>query len=385
MSLSSQSPPIVIVGAGAAGLGCALSAASQGMHVVLLEKTAELGGTVKQALIHTLGGLFDDQGNYLNTGLPVELSERLAQACPHTQKRRIGKTWVLDVDPKVYTQVITDWITTTPNISVRYHTSIIDVSIQAGHIEQLSISRNNVSHTLRPHALVDTTGNAYIVRHINTERVADGLALGGFILQLRGIATDALQFPKGIALLREIRKSAQNQQLPSECSSLWLDTGVYPDEAYAKFSIMPEIYDSNHMQFVAKQLLDFLQTLPGFETTYINSYGQLGIRDGGRIKGEYCLTESDIKAGKRFADVACRACWPIEHWHPQQGITLEYLPAGQSYDIPLRSLKVAGYNNLWAAGKCLSAEPRAQASARVAGTCWAMGEAVGKNIVESCK
>ena len=94
------------------------------------------------------------------------------------------------------------------------------------------------------------------------------------------------------------------------------------------------------------------------------------------------MTERDVKEGSRFADVACRACWPIEHWHPQKGISLEYLPDGQDYDIPLRSLRVAGFENLWAAGKCLSAEPRAQASARVVGTCWAMGEAVGKNVIE---
>ena len=37
-----------------------------------------------------------------------------------------------------------------------------------------------------------------------------------------------------------------------------------------------------------------------------------------------------------------------------------------------------GYENLWAAGKCLSADALAHASARVAGTCWAMGEAAGK-------
>ena len=45
-SLSSKPTEIVVVGAGAAGLSCALSAAAEGAYVVLLEKTAELGGTV---------------------------------------------------------------------------------------------------------------------------------------------------------------------------------------------------------------------------------------------------------------------------------------------------------------------------------------------------
>jgi hypothetical protein len=168
--------------------------------------------------------------------------------------------------------------------------------------------------------------------------------------------------------------------LPPECLTLWVDTGVYPDEAYAKFNVTPDNYDTASMRSAAERLLAFLQTMPAFGKAFINAYGRLGIRDGGRIKGEYCLTEADVKSGKQFADRACRACWPIEHWHPGKGLNLEYLPAGSTYDIPLRSLKVAGFTNLWAAGKCLSAEPRAQASARVVGTCWAMGEAVGKYL-----
>ena len=370
----------VIVGGGAAGLGCALSAAAEGANVLLLEKTAELGGTVKQALIHTIGGLFNDNGEFLNEGLPVELAERLGRACPYTQKRRIGRTWVLNVDPAIYAEVVTNWINATPNIEVHYQTSVTELCIDAGRTLEISGNCDGRPYTCCPQALVDTTGDASVVRQIDEGLVADGLAMGGFILQLRGLTRDALQFPKRVALSRQIRKAVDNEELPRECSSVWLDTGVYPEEAYAKVSVSPQAFDTAHMRHVAQLLLAFLRTLPGFAGAFIHRYGEPGTRDGGRIKGEYCLTEQDLKESKRFTDVACRACWPIEHWHPQNGITLEYLPSGSDYDIPLRSLKVSGFTNLWAAGKCLSAEPRAQASARVAGTCWAMGEAVGRHI-----
>ncbi len=383
MRSSDLSSPIVIVGGGAAGLACALSAAGQGASVLLLEKSEALGGTVQQALIHTLGGLFDDQGNLLNTGLAAELIERLMQACPHTKQRRIGKTWVLDVDPVIYTQVISHWVSTMPTIEVIYQATVSDIVSHAGHIEHLSVTDNNGQLRLRPQSLVDSTGNADIVRNIDMRLVDEGMALGGFIVQLRGVAADSLKFPQGVALLREVRKAVDNQQLPVECASVWLDNGVYPDEVYAKFNLTVATYQPKHMQTVTQQLLNFLHTLPGFDKAFIHASGQPGIRDGGRIRGEYCLTEADIKTGQRFADVACRACWPIEHWHPERGISLEYLPTGQNYDIPLRSLKVAGFSNLWAAGKCLSAEPRAQASARVVGTCWTMGEAIGHHITRN--
>jgi hypothetical protein len=89
------------------------------------------------------------------------------------------------------------------------------------------------------------------------------------------------------------------------------------------------------------------------------------------------LTGTDIRQGRRFDDAACRGCWPIEYWHPDQGLSLEYLPSDHCYDIPLRSLRVRGLKNVWAVGKCLSADREAQASARVVGTCWAMGDAAG--------
>jgi hypothetical protein len=62
-------------------------------------------------------------------------------------------------------------------------------------------------------------------------------------------------------------------------------------------------------------------------------------------------------------------------------LTLEYLEDGATYDIPLGALTADGVDNLWVAGKCLSADPRAQASARCVGTCWAMGAAVARAAV----
>ena len=369
--------PVVIAGAGAAGLSCALAAAGHGQPVILLEQAASAGGTVSQALIHTLGGLLDDQGNLLYDGLPTALLARLSKACPYTQKRRIGKTWVVNVDPAIYTKVVSDWLAATTLIQVYYHSRIEQILHNEGRIHQVRFQTPAGSRSVALSALVDTTGHAAIVRQVDESRVQAGRALSGMIVQIRGVEANTLQFPKGVALLRDLRAASAQQQLPAECATVWLDSGVYTDEVYAKFTLQGDHQPSASWQAIGAQLLAYLQTRPGFAQAYLAAIGHTGIRDGGRIKGEYCLSETDIRSGQRFTDAACQACWPIEHWHPEQGLQLEYLPAGHTYEIPLRSLKVAGFSNLWAAGKCLSAEPRAQASARVVGTCWAMGEALG--------
>jgi hypothetical protein len=118
--------------------------------------------------------------------------------------------------------------------------------------------------------------------------------------------------------------------------------------------------------------------MPEFARARVTRTGRLGVRDGGRIRGEYLLTESDVRQGRKFSDAACRCSWPIEYWDPKNGLSLEYLEPGRYYEIPMGSLRVQGWHGLWAAGKCLSADPLAHASARVVGSCWSMGEAVGK-------
>ena len=59
------------------------------------------------------------------------------------------------------------------------------------------------------------------------------------------------------------------------------------------------------------------------------------------------------------------------------GAMYEYLGDGQYYEIPLRCLQARDVENLFVAGRCMSASHEALGSARVIGTCLATGEAVG--------
>jgi len=78
-------------------------------------------------------------------------------------------------------------------------------------------------------------------------------------------------------------------------------------------------------------------------------------------------------------DAVARASWPIELWEEGRlGATYEFLPDGTYYDIPLRCLQARDVDNLFVAGRCMSATHEALGSARVIGTCLATGEAVGR-------
>ena len=391
--VQTASERVVVCGAGAAGMAAAISAARAGKNVCLVEAAPQPGGTVARALIHTLGGLYDSAGELLNAGLAAELAARLFAADPSVRRRRMGRAWVLAVCPEVYRQVTQAWVESEPRISPHYETRVEHVAV-AGHcVREVLVRGPDGEKRLPASAVIDATGTAEIVRLVDPALLQDDAtrAAGGLIFSLRGVQPGTLAFPRGLGIVRMLREAADGGELPAACARAWLDAGIADDEVYVKLFVpladracAAERREAILRDAIAEQaaVTAFLRRLPEFASAKLHRRGELGVRDGGRIRGEYCLTADDVRQSRRFADAACRCCWPIEYWDPQEGVSVEYLPDGSYYEIPLRALKVAGVCNLWAAGKCLSADRRAHASARVAGTCWSMGEAAGRAAAE---
>jgi choline dehydrogenase-like flavoprotein len=379
--------PVVVCGGGAAGLAAALAAARRGAKVWLVEARRELGGTVAGALIHTLAGLYDSEGRILNEGLPGELIERLQGADPLTARRKMGRVWVLSACPNRYRAVVTRWVESEPQIRVLTGTHVTDIVADDQWIDVMAIAGPGGILRVRPRAVIDATGSAEVARLLDRSLVIDddGRAAGGSIVRIRGIAPDALRFPKGIGIVRKLRDAAQAGRLPPLCAHAWIDEGIHPDEAYVKLMVpLNACSSAEHLNAAAGQarqaqteVMSFLKRLPDFARAEVAQTGVLGVRDGGRVRGRYVLTGDDVRRGRSFPDGICRCAWPIEYWDPQQGVAIEYLPPGVSYEIPMRSLQIGRLRNFWMAGKCLSADREAHASARVAGACWAMGAAAG--------
>lgn len=386
----------VVCGAGAAGMAAALSAARCGARVCLLEAGPRIGGTVAGALIHTLGGLYDSRGEFLNGGLPRELAERLIAADASTRPRQMGRTWVLNISPAVYRSVVERWIEAQPRITLVSNARVTGVTRVCDRVHKVRASTPSGPISLPAKAVLDATGTAEVVRLIDPELVLDDerRAAGGLIFRLRGVAPGALAFPRGIGIVRALRSAADEGTLPPDCGKTWIDTGVHADEAYVKLFVPLRngwrnrdcrkaiLHDALEAQAA---VVAFLKRRPEFARAELVETGTLGVRDGGRVRGEYVLTAADVREGRTFRDAACRCAWPIEYWDPQHGVSLEYLPHDGYYEIPLRALKVKGLKNVWTAGKSLSADRHAHASARVAGTCWAMGEAAGRAAAKLCQ
>jgi hypothetical protein len=93
------------------------------------------------------------------------------------------------------------------------------------------------------------------------------------------------------------------------------------------------------------------------------------------------LTQNDIRAGGVFPDVVAYGGWPMDDHNPlgmdYSGEPTIFHPAPSPYGIPYRCLYSRNIENLFCAGRNISATHAALSSARVMGTCSMLGQAVG--------
>ena len=118
--------------------------------------------------------------------------------------------------------------------------------------------------------------------------------------------------------------------------------------------------------------------VPGFRGSHLVDSGtQIGIRQTRSIAGVERLTNDDVVSGRKRPGAVTFSAWPIEvHSAEGGGVSIRYLE-NETYDIPFETLIPLSGRNLVVAGRCLSAEHEALASARVTAQCFGMGYGAG--------
>jgi FAD dependent oxidoreductase len=106
-----------------------------------------------------------------------------------------------------------------------------------------------------------------------------------------------------------------------------------------------------------------------------------GKRENVRYVGDHILTQNDILAEGRFDDMVAYGGWPMDD-HPSEAFHYRGEPtvfhrAPSPYGIPYRCLYSRNIENLFFAGRNISATHMGISSTRVMATCAIMGQAVG--------
>jgi hypothetical protein len=268
----------------------------------------------------------------------------------------MGRVWVLPYRPEKFRAVATQLISATSNLRAQWNASLANVVCAGGRITQLN--------GMAVGAVIDCTGTAEVARAIGAETLAtdDATQAPAVVFPLRHV-TRALDSAAGMAqVLLPLARAG--------FSPLNLQASLTPGELTAKFAGTPE---------QVPQLIAFLRAnIPGFDQCETPQKEFVLSRRAGRmIVGRHVLTGVEVLAGAKFPDAVARCAWPIEQWDAKGAVRFKYLPAGTHYEIPERSLRAARVENLFMAGKTISADVEAIASARVMGCCLATGAAAG--------
>ena len=388
---------VVVVGGGAAGLAAAVAAGSAGARTALIERYGFLGGMATAGMVSTICGLYHSSP----AGAPEPINEGFAEtfagrliAMPGCQKPvRRGRSFVLPYTPFAFACLADELVAAVAQLDVYLHAYLVGVDAEPGRIDAVRIATWERTLELPARGVIDTSGDAVVARQAGavteTAPPADR-QLPSLIFVLQQVDTAALGAGPRVALLRTLLAAEQDGRLPSGASNLTLALSPQPGEVIGKIalgSIAGELSDRRDFLTAAEQegrrrvlaVTEFLKTLPPFGRAFVSHVAaQVGVRESRRVIGRYQLTRDDVLSGRTFDDAVARASWPIELWQEGQlGATYEYLEDGQTYDIPLRSLQARDVENLFVAGRCMSATHEALGSARVIGTCLAAGEAVG--------
>jgi hypothetical protein len=386
---------VLVVGGGAAGVAAAAAAGSTGAQVVLLERYGFLGGLATTAQAGTVCGLYlRDTSNAQATpvvgGFVKEYTLRLRRASGLEPIRLEHGLWVLPCPPPAFARVADATVSESGNVTLVLHATVADAQTEHSRITKVQALAWNEPLVVCPGTVVDCSGEATAAALAGAgieKGAADQAPALVFVLENidPGFSEQGL-----IEVRRELRRAIERGCLPAVAERLsWVPGTGHDGRLVLKLNLTSADSDRPLWQQVTawerqgRMLVDELQRFLVQNTTlchaarFSGAAPQLGLRSGHRIRGRATLAEQDVREARKSAQGIARGCWPMERWGDSLRPEMAYFEERDYYDIPLDCLRPVELDNVFAAGRCLSAASGAMTSARVIGTALATGWAAG--------
>lgn len=411
ISLDRRSPwrlraDVLVVGGGAAGVAAAVTAARRGCSVVLLERYGFCGGGAVAGLSGTICGLYaaSDQDSRpperVVHGFVDEFITLMERGNGLTGPVRYGKTFTRVHDPLVWREAADQLLQAEPNIVVVYH-AVVTAALTEGEVLR-GVEAHTKQGRLRVEAAItiDASGDADVaaMAGLPTAQGDDGRVQNPTMI-FRLLGVDVPRFlsvhgPDSILgpdVSRKINEghAAGRYRLPR--SKAFLFPTPRPGELLCNTTRITgrdgreldplRAADLTEAEIMGRQQVReyarfFREQLPGCEASFVNDTGvQVGIRQTRQIVGVARLSNEAVRTGAKFATAIACSPWPIE-LHSGERPQLHWL-LEDVYEVPFECLLPARGENLLVAGRCLSAEHEAMASARVTAQCFGYGHAAG--------
>ncbi|MCL4373595.1 MAG: FAD-dependent oxidoreductase [Candidatus Marsarchaeota archaeon] len=410
---------VVVVGGGPAGIGAAFTAAKLGLSAAIIERHGMLGGNWTNAYVLSLLGIYTYSGKTkIVGGIADEIIARLKKAGGTSGKS--GN--LIPFRPAEMAYVLGE-MAKELNVDCYFSSMATDANIKGNKVQYTEISGKDGRLRIHGKIFIDASGDADLVYRLGLKYMSgrEGVGyhqeatlpfrIGGmnesefvkYAKSRKGFASVSLRKNGDIDRLHILKpaiaaaKRSGSLYLPHSENMFMFNTSR-KGEVVCNATHAPVGDFTNGMEIAsvledlrkqAYSIFHFVKrNIPGFENSYLaDAASYLGLRETRRAEGEYVLTKEDVIENRRFYDVIARCGHAIEMHDPVLGAYYTHLNGGDDswYEIPYRAIVVKGAGNLFAIGRCLSAEFEAQASARVSGTALAMGQAAATAAYLSIK
>jgi len=400
---------VVVVGGGAAGVAAAISAARQGLKVTLIERYGFCGGGAVAGLSGTVCGLYEATNNVaagpkqVVFGFADEFCRRLEAMGGLADPVLYGKTWARVHDPHVWREAA-DAMLREAGVDIVFHAVATGVHMDGDRVAGLNVWTKQGPLDARAKIVIDASGDADVVAMAGLPSfVGDQGRVQNPTMIFRMLGVDVDRFiaeygadtimPEKISAMIRAKHNAGDYVLPR--AKIWLFATTRPNELLCNCTrvIGPDGRELNTLfardftdaeiegRLQAREYARFFRdNLAGCENAFLNDTGvQVGVRQTRQVSGVKRLMNSDVVQGTKFADGIAVSPWPIE-LHSGEKPKVEWL-LNDYYEVPYGCFVPERGEGLLVAGRCLSAEHEAVASARVTAQCFSYGHAIGHAAV----
>jgi len=385
---------LCVIGGGMSGLTAAISAAREGVKVVLMHERPVLGGNASSEIRMWVSNAHGKDNR--ETGIIEEISLESLYRNPNKNY-------------PIWDTILYDFVKREENITLLLNCTCMDAETEEGvfaHGRTKKIrSVTGYQMTTQKFFKVcakhysDCSGDSILAPLCGAEfrlgreagkefgedidlAQADTMTMGMSCLIQGRETTRDVEFipPQWSAKLTQENFKNRRLNLKDDMLNFWyLELGGNRDSIGDTEEIRDELvslaagtwdYVKNSGNFdSSKWDLDFLGFLPGK-------------RESRRMCGEYMITQRDISDGRVFEDEIAFGGWPIDDHFPggfyHRGVPNTDIRTPAPYSIPYRSLYSKNVDNLFFAGRNISMTHLAMSSIRIMATCSLLGQAVGK-------
>lgn len=384
---------IVVIGGGAAGIAAAISAASEKRKVVLLDKNSCLGGdsvvvnvgTICGAFYRTFSGKPTAVGYTFCKSFLSSLRKADKTACPQEHAEGL---YIIPYERDVLLAVYGTMVRQA-GVGLFSNSELEGVDVKGGKIKTLRANINGTPATLRTHSVIDCSGNAIVSQLAGVSiHQEESYQAAAQIFRLGGIDRQE-EFTLNMAIKRAMLKRTEEMQWPKSYGALSIVPGSLRNGKVDLKLTLPEpitartLFNKSLLQESVSRVNEIFAVLKSDveslrDAVLEENIPHAGIRVLQRSQGKYTLTEKDVMTCRKSETGIAVGTWPIEEWDNDGRVRMEYFEPDDGYSIPADCTISDTLDNLFFAGKNISATSRAIASARVIGTGLQTGFAAGK-------